>query len=90
MLCTGWWFYMEVDEAMKYQKLVDELNNLLDSAARQQQERQDKLKFYQAQFKAEEQKLRKQLKKNSEKVNRKKLKKELGMVQKAYAMLGVA
>lgn len=81
---------MEVDEAMKYQKLVDELNNLLDSAARQQQERQDKLKFYQAQFKAEEQKLRKQLKKNSEKVNRKKLKKELGMVQKAYAMLGVA
>lgn len=73
---------------MKYQKLVDELNNLLDSAARQQQERQDKLKFYQAQFMAEEQNLRNKLKKSSDKANRKKLKKELGMVQKAYTILG--
>lgn len=75
---------------MKYQKLVDELNNLLDSAARQQQERRDKLKFFQAQFMAEEQKLRKLLKKNSEKAKRKKLKKDLRMVQKAYTMLGIA
>ena len=75
---------------MKYQKLVDELNNLLDSAATQQQERRDKLKFFQAQFMAEEQKLRKLLKKNSEKAKRKKLKKDLRMVQKAYTMLGIA
>ena len=43
---------------MKYQKLIDELNELLDSAASQQKERRDTFKFYQAQFMAEEQKLR--------------------------------
>ena len=73
---------------MKYQKLIDELNELLDSAASQQKERRDTFKFYQAQFMAEEQKLRKRLKKNSDKANRKKLKKELGIVQKAYTILG--
>lgn len=74
---------------MKYQKLVDELNNLLDLAAKEQKKRRDTLKFYQAQFMAEEQKLRKKLKEASDKANRKKLKKELGLVKEAYAILGV-
>ena len=74
---------------MKYQKLVDELNNLLDLAAKEQKKRRDTLKFYQAQFMDEERKLRKKLKQSSDKVNRKKLKKELGLVKEAYAILGV-
>ena len=74
---------------MKYQKLVDELNNLLDSAARQQKKRRDALKFYQAQFMAEEKNLRKKLKKASDKASRKKLKRELGLVKEGYTILGV-
>ena len=74
---------------MKYQKLVDELNNLLDSAARQQKKRRDTLKFYRTQFMAEEQNLRKKLKKTSDKASRKKLKRELDLVKQGYAILGV-
>ena len=74
---------------MKYQKLVDELNNLLDSATRQQKKRRETLKLYKAQFMAEEQKLSQKLKKNSDKAIRKQLKKKLGLVKEAYTILGV-
>ena len=56
--------HIKVDKPMKYQKLVDELNNLLDLAAKEQKKRRDTMKFYQAQFMAEEQKLRKKLKRS--------------------------
>lgn len=73
---------------MKYQKLVNELNDILDSAAREHQRRQKKLKTFFRQFKEEEKNIRKKLKKENNKANRKKLKKELGMVKEAYAILG--
>lgn len=73
---------------MKYDKLIDELNNLLDSAACEQEKHQKKLQLFFEQFRSEEKKLLKQLKKENLKTNRNKLKKELGVVQKAYTILG--
>jgi len=73
---------------MKYQKLVNELNNLLGSATRRSQKHQDKLDLYLGQFKAEEQKLRRKLEKADNKTSRGQLKKELGAVKEAYAILG--
>ena len=73
---------------MKYEKLVNELNDLLGSATELSHKHQEKLNLYLGQFKAEEQKLRKKLENKSSKMNRGKLEKELGMVKEAYVMLG--
>ncbi|MCU7878692.1 MAG: hypothetical protein KZQ84_18190 [Candidatus Thiodiazotropha sp. (ex Lucinoma borealis)] len=73
---------------MKYQKLVSEINILLDSAAKKHQKQQTKLKQHIKVFKAEEQKLRKRLNKETSTASRKKLKRELGDMKKVYAMLG--
>ena len=73
---------------MKYQNLVNELNNLLDSATRKRHKHQKKLKFYLGQLKTEEQKLRKKLEKENNKPTRRKLKRDLGVVKNAYAILG--
>jgi hypothetical protein len=73
---------------MKFQKLVNELNGLLDSSAREQHKHHEKLKFYLRQFKTEEQDLRKKLKREDNKTNRKRLKRDLGMVKKGYQILG--
>ncbi len=75
---------------MKSQKLVNELNDLLDSAARERQDHKKTLRTFFRQFKDEEQDIRKKLTKENNKASRKKLKKKLGMVQEAYDILGVA
>ena len=73
---------------MKYKKLINESSNLFDSINEQQRKHQKKLKLYFVQFKTEEQELRKKLKKENGKNSRRKLKKELGIVKEAYAILG--
>jgi len=75
---------------MKSQKLVNELNDLLDSAARERKDHKKTLRTFFRQFKDEEQDIRKKLTKENNKASRKKLKKKLGMVQEAYDILGVA
>ena len=75
---------------MKSQKLVNELNSLLDSATRERQKHQATLKAFFRDCKDEEQIIRKKLNKEHSKTNRKKLKKELGMVQEAYDILNAA
>jgi len=73
---------------MKYQKLVNDLNNLLDSAARQHHERQETLKFYLGQLNSEEKKLRKKLERKNNKTTRRRLKRDLGLIKNTYAILG--
>ena len=73
---------------MKYQKLVNDLNNLLDSATKQHHKRQEKLEFYLRQLKAEEKKLRKKLEAKNNKIMRRKLKKDLSLIKNTYAILG--
>ncbi len=73
---------------MTYQKIIDELHTQLDSAAREQHMRKQKLEAFLGQFKIEEQKLRKKLKKASSGSMRLKLKKELGLVETGYKLLG--
>ncbi|MBL3527178.1 MAG: hypothetical protein JMN27_13065 [gamma proteobacterium endosymbiont of Lamellibrachia anaximandri] len=74
---------------MKYQKLLNELDSLLDSATKQCHKRQDELKFFLGQLKAEKKKLRKKLERKNTKTMRRKLKKELSLVENAYANLAV-
>lgn len=80
--------HANTEKTMKYQKLVDDLNNLLDLAAETQKKRQKKLKYFFEQLQSEEQRLLKKIKKEDKKANCKKLKKELHMVHQAYDLLG--
>ncbi|WP_177419588.1 hypothetical protein [endosymbiont of Lamellibrachia barhami] len=73
---------------MKYQKLVNELDSLLDSATKQCHKRQDEFKFFLGQLKAEKKKLRKKLERKNNKAMRRKLKKDLSLIENAYANLG--
>ena len=75
---------------MKSQKLVNELNSLLDSATKEHQKNQKILRAFYKQFKVEEQKVRKELKKERNERNRKKLKRKLSVAQEAYHILEVA
>jgi len=75
---------------MKSHKLVNELNSLLDSATKERQKHQETLKAFFRHFKDEEQIIRKKLNKEHNKINRKKLKRKLGMVQEAYDILNAA
>jgi len=72
---------------MKYQKIVDDLNNELDLLAREQQEHGKKLEVFRRQFKTEDQKVQKRLKKESENDKRSKLKKRLDLVKEGYELL---
>ena len=69
---------------MKSKKLVVELNNLLDSATKEQKKRRKGLKIYADKVKTEEKIIRAKLKNNVTKSTRRKLKKELSLVNKAY------
>ncbi|MCP4286765.1 MAG: hypothetical protein GY792_20365 [Gammaproteobacteria bacterium] len=73
---------------MKYQKLVDELNTLLDSASVRKEKHQETLKAFLMQIKTEEKKLLAKLSNASDKHSRKKWKRELSLVKDAYAILG--
>ncbi|QYZ67425.1 MAG: hypothetical protein HPY30_16425 [Gammaproteobacteria bacterium (ex Lamellibrachia satsuma)] len=73
---------------MKYQKLINELDSLLDSTSKQCHKRQDELNFFLRQLKAEKKKLLKKLERQNSKTMRRKLKKDLGLIESAYASLG--
>lgn len=79
--------HLKVEKLMKYENLVNELNSLLESAAKKRRKHQKMLKFYLGQLETEEQKLRKKLKKKNNKATRRELKRDLGMVKNAYAIL---
>ena len=72
---------------MKYRKIVDDLNNQLDSAAREQHKREEKLKTFLRQFTTEDQKLRKKLEKESNNNKRSILEKKLNLVTAGYELL---
>jgi len=74
---------------MKSQKLVVELNNLLDSATKEQKKRRKRLKLYAEKVKTEEKIMRAKLKKNINKSTQRRLKKELVLVNKAYELIGL-
>jgi len=76
------------EKSMKYQKLIKESTLILDSIVKQQRKRQKKIESYLEQVKVEEQNLRKQLKREKNKTQRKKLNKKLIMVKKAYVAYG--
>jgi hypothetical protein len=81
-------FQVKVDKTMKSKKLVDELDNLLAAASREHKKHKKTLQAFFTQFQDEEQIIRRKLNKEQSKANRKKLKRELGMVHEAYDMLG--
>jgi len=72
---------------MKYQKIVDDLNNEFDLVAREQHERGEKLNAFLRQFNTEDQKLQKRLQKESEDNKRSKLKTQLNLVKEGYELL---
>ena len=72
---------------MKVQEIISELNEQLDYFAKYQIDRQEQLNIFNKQFKAEEKKIHKRLEKQTNKNSRRKLKKKLGIVNKAYVML---
>jgi len=73
---------------MKYSKLVRELNKRIDWVTNYQRERDEKLKIYHKKIKTEEKIIRKKLGKNNSPTTRKKLKKNLNKIKKAYDVLG--
>ena len=73
---------------MKSQKLVNEFNELLESIVVSQHERKKVLQAYFQQVQKKEKKLRKSLKNVSCKASERAIRKELGMVKKAYTLLG--
>ena len=75
---------------MKSKKLVNELNSLMDSAESKRQKHKKILKTFFRDFKKEEQKIRKKMKQENNKASLKKLKRKLGMVKEAYALLDYA
>ncbi len=73
---------------MKYQKLVDELNDLLDSATMERQKHQETLRSYRGKIEAEEKNLCTKLECENDYINRRRLRRELGMVKLSYEYLG--
>jgi|GEM_PF-4316129 len=73
---------------MKYEKLINESKSLIDSIIRQQRKREKKIAHYLEQIQLEEKSLRKQMKKQTNKVQRKKLAKKLTVVKQAYSKYG--
>jgi len=72
---------------MTVQEITSALNEQLDNFAKYQSDRQEQLNIFNKQFKAEEKKIHIKLEKQTNKNSRRKLKKKLGTVKKAYVML---
>lgn len=73
---------------MKYQKLTDKLNDLLELTGREEDKKQENLNKYFWRLRAEEQKLHKKIKNENDKTSRKRLKKKLKIVNEGYDLLG--
>ena len=72
---------------MKYQKIVEELNEELELAARCQQDREKRLEGFRKQLKIEEQKLKAIMKRVSEGGMRSEIKRQLTLVKEGYQLL---
>jgi hypothetical protein len=72
---------------MKYQKLLDELNTVMESTSDCRKRHQETLKTFLMQFKAEEEKLIGKLKNATDENSRNKWEKKLGLVREAYEIL---
>ena len=72
---------------MKYQKIIDELNDQFESAVRCQKHREKKLEAFRRQLKIEEQKLKKIMKRVSEGSTRSEIKRQLSLVKEGYELL---
>ena len=72
---------------MKYRKIVDDLYSQLDSAAREQLKREEKLKTFLEQFTTEDRKLRKRLGEEINDNERSKLMNELDLVRAGRELL---
>ena len=72
---------------MTVEKIISELNKQYDWLNKYQNARQEKIKSIHKQCKAEKQRIQKKLAKQTDKVSRRKLKKKLGKVKKAYVMV---
>ena len=74
---------------MIYQKLVDELNSVIEATSHCRERHQETLRTFLVQFKAEEEKLIRKLKKATDENSRNKWEEKLGLVREAYQMLEV-
>lgn len=74
---------------MKYQKILDELNGVIESTNHCRMKHQEILKGFLAQFKAEEEKLTKKLNESTDDESREKWEEKLGLVKEAYHLLEV-
>ena len=72
---------------MKYKKLVNELNNHLVLAGKEEHKHQKILKSYLKCIKTEEQDIRTKLENENDETSRRKLNKKLDLVKEAYGML---
>jgi predicted RNase H-like nuclease (RuvC/YqgF family) len=72
---------------MKTRKLAEKMDNAIESTSDCRQRHQDTLKTYLMQFKTEEEKLNKKLKKATDESSRKKWQEKLGLVREAYEIL---
>ncbi len=72
---------------MTVEKIISELNKQYDWLNKYQNTRQKKFNCIHKQCKSEEKRIQKKLAKQTDKVSRRKLKKKLGTVKKAYVML---
>ena len=73
---------------MKYQRLTNELDDLLDLIDREEDKRQESLNDYFWRLRAEERKLRRKIENEENKNSRRKLKKKLNNVIEGYDLLG--
>jgi len=73
---------------MKFSKLVNELDKRITWVANYQRERDEKLKICHKKIKAEEKNILKKLDRKNNPTMRRKLKKNLNKVKKAYSVLG--
>ncbi|MCB1868180.1 MAG: hypothetical protein KDI43_06490 [Gammaproteobacteria bacterium] len=72
---------------MKYQKLTEKLNDLLDLTGQEENKHQDSLNKYFWRLRTEEKKLRQKIKNEKDNASRKRLKKKLNRVNEGYALL---
>ena len=72
---------------MKYKKLVNELNNHLALAGKEEHKHQKILKSYLECIKTEEQDIQTKLENENDETSRRKLNKKLDVVKEAYGML---
>jgi len=72
---------------MKSQKLIDELSAAIEATSHCRTKHQETINSFLIQFRAEEEKLRRKLKKATDENGRSKWEEKLGLVREAYEIL---